>query len=487
MGSLTNKTASGVKWQAINVIVQKGMSIVTFAILARLLTPNAFGLFAMAFVVLDGFGLFESMGLDAGLIRTKDVKEEECHTAFVMSLMAGCALCVITLIAAPFMATFFDMPRLANVLRALAFMFILSSVSKVPKALLHRGLDFKSSVFSRIGGNIINAVVVVVVAYFTRNVWALVIAHFFKQMFMTVLLFYFSGYRPKFVWNKEAADQLFNFGKFIVAVAVISYIGANINRMYVGRVLGAAALGYYAVANNLGNFLNANFMNQIYTVTFPAFASIQDDHERLKRGFLKGLRYISLIAIPFGLTLIFMAENIVLVLFGDKWLPVIPLIRLFGIMQILAPLMGTFGGIYMAKGQSNYLFMLTLATISIKFPLYFLLSPKFGLEGVVMAEILAFLIMVPVRVYLIKRLIGVKLTEFLGSTSINLLSGVIMALAYLLMQSSPLGMIMVFGNSLPLIQLCVWGGIGCFAYLLSVFIFDRSTFIDLSNIVKGRK
>ena len=135
------------------------------------------------------------------------------------------------------------------------------------------------------------------------------------------------------------------FGKFMLGLSLLGFIGTNLNNAVIGRMLGVVSLGYFALAANIGNFINTHFTHLISRVMFPAYSSIQGDREALKRAFLKTCKFISIVSLPFAILLITLSKEFVMTLYGEKWLSIIPLIRIFGFIQLSVPIVACSGSV----------------------------------------------------------------------------------------------------------------------------------------------
>ncbi len=224
MVSLKQRTVSGFKWQLANKVLQKVISVITFAILARILEPSTFGLFALAFIAIDGFQVLKSFGLDSALVQRKEGVEEAAHTAFFIIQTSGIIMFFISFLIAPLAARFFHNAAVESVIRALGFVFIFNCFARVPSALLMKQMRFKLISIIDLISSIMNCVFAVLLSFFTRSVWSLVGAYLIKQITLAVLTRFYSGYKLKWHFNPRIAKELFGYGKFMVGLGVLWYI-----------------------------------------------------------------------------------------------------------------------------------------------------------------------------------------------------------------------------------------------------------------------
>ncbi|MDP3921353.1 MAG: lipopolysaccharide biosynthesis protein [Candidatus Omnitrophota bacterium] len=414
MKTLKEKTVSGVKWQVINKVAQKVISVATFAVLARILEPSVFGIFAMAFVAIDGLAVFQSMGLDAGLVQKRDAPEAMQHTAFFMLQAMGITMFAICFIAAPLAGKFFNNPEVGSIVRALGVVFIMSCLGKVPLSLLVKNMRFKVTAVTELVSSITNSLCAIALVMISPTVWSLVVAYIAKQIVMTSMNWWLSGYRLKFQFDPKLAKELFHFGKFLVGLNVIWFINSQIGIIVVGKMLGATLLGYFALARNMTNFVNTHFAQLISRVMFPAYSAIQDDPAALKRAYMKTVKLASIFTIPFSLVVILLAHEITLALYGEKWLPIVPLIQVMGLVQILSPMIAASGSIFQGSGNPQYSYQLGLIHLVIKVPVLIGMTLKFGVTGAAMTLLIMHAVMVPLYLTRIRRIVAFQWCEFLA-------------------------------------------------------------------------
>ncbi len=484
MTSLKLKTLSGVKWQVSNKVIQKVISVGTFAVLARILEPFVFGLFAMAFILIDGLAMFQTMGLDSGIIQRKNLTQEDTSTAFFMVQGLGIIMTALCFIVAPIAGAFFENPDITSITRALGLIFTMSCFGRIPQTLLVRDMKFNVTSTIEIVGTITNSIFAILFALKSPTVWALVWAYLIKQSVMTSLTWYYAKFKLSFVFNKQVAKELFHFGKYLVGISFIWYFNANIGMTVVGKILGATLLGYFMLARNITDFVNTHFTQLISRVMFPAYAHIQDDPETLKRAFLKTIKFVSVFTVPFSFGLIIMAPELVNFLYGEKWLAIIPLIQMMGFTQILAPVLGCTGSIYNGCGKPKYSYWLGIIFLCTYFPIVTVMSLKFDLMGTVIAGLMTHFIMVPVNLYYVKKIVDFKISEFFFQMRIPMLSGVCMAIVLLVSKAFIHIHPASLTNSLQnLVALLFFTAIGVITYVGTFMLRDKASALEVKQLL----
>lgn len=490
-GNLKQKTISSVKWQVVNKVGQKVLSVLTFAVLARLLDPKDFGLFAMAFIAIDALQFFKSFGLDSALIHKSEDDpnfEKAKNTAFVIIQTSGFAFCAAAVLLAYPMGAFFNKPHLVQIIQVLSAVFILSCLSKVPMTLLTKRMQFNKLAQIEISGSLVNSVVAIAVAAVTRNVWALVIGYVCKQVLMTALSWHWTNFKLKWQYDRDSAKELLSYGRFMMGLSLLWMISANMNKVIVGKILGTTMLGFFALAENVANFVNTHFTVLISGVLFPAYSKIKDDMGAISRGYLKTVRLVSLVTLPFSAVLILLANEFVLVLYGEKWRSIVPLIQLFGIIQILVPITWCSSPVFLACGKPHYTFNMNLASLLIKGTLMVIFTSKWGLVGTVCAAVTNAHIMAPVNIFLTKRLLKIGVFDSikqlkLAVTCVLPAAAAVLALKWLYAVTG------VTGSSFLVyaFRFASMGLAGAAIYLGVFYFADRQVFNEVKGMVWKKK
>ena len=483
MKTLKQKTFSGVTWQMGGKILQKGISVATFAILARILQPSAFGLFALAFTAMDGLHIFKSFGLDTALIQRKDETGEITHTAFFIVQGSGILLCGVCYFMAPLAALFFHNQEITSVIRALGIIFIFSGFSKIPSTLLAKEMRF--SVLSMIDliGGVVNCVAAVGFALISPTIWSLVWAYVLKQLTIALITRQFSGFRIQWCFSFQRAKELIHFGKFMVGLNLLWYFGGNLNNIVAGKMLGVVALGYYALAANIGNFINTHFTVLLESVMFPAYSSLQHDSEDVKRAYFKTTKYVSVISIPFGVASILLAKEFVMTVYGVKWLEIVPLMQTFGAMQLLIPLSVCSGSLFLGCGRPGYQFNLTLYPLLARIPALILLTRLWGLQGVVLSEVMILALSAPIHVALVQKIVRFSYREFFIQFLPSIYCSIFMAVALVMLK----GLVASLPFSLAVfhhfILLLIYSLAGLSVYVAAYSLIDRSAVLEVGRLI----
>lgn len=391
--SLKQKTIRSFKWLFLAKISQKALSFITFVILARILEPSVFGLFALAFVVIDGLGMFQSLGIDSALIQRKDEVEKAANTAFFIFPVVGVILFLVLYFFAPFASIMLKEPSLTSVIRVLGLFYIIKCFSRVPSTLYVKNLDFKTKTLIEITADLFYSITAIILAINKFGVFSLVHAYLLKQVVILIGFWKFSPWRPKWEFDFTIAKELIHFGKFVFGASLIWFLVGNLDRAIIGRLLGTAMLGYYALAFNIANLTSTHLTRLISQVMFPAYSRIQDDRKKMKEVFLKIIKYVSLISVPFCVGIIILAPDFLRIVYGEKWLPASGALRILAIAGLLRSLNVCIGPIFLAVGKPKLDLKLGIYQILTLGIMLYPLIKFYGLMGASIAILVSYFVL----------------------------------------------------------------------------------------------
>ena len=269
--NLTRQTITAGGWVMGHKFLARFAGIFKTIILARILTPNEFGVFGLTTIALGMLETFSETGIDQALIQQKQVTDEHLSSAWMINLLRGTSLFILLYLTAPLISQFFGNPTIIIYIRVIALSPIIKSLKNPAVILLQRQLNFRREFMLRSVGTIAEVTLGIIVSLYTRNAWGLVII------------------RPpaKFVPTKQAAMKLLNFGRWLWGSSILSYIATQGDNIAVGKLLGAVDLGFYQNAYKIATLPSTQITSVVTEVTYPALSQINQDHPRLIRAFKK--------------------------------------------------------------------------------------------------------------------------------------------------------------------------------------------------------
>ena len=375
---LKDKAVSGALWKTTERVVGQIVHFAVGIVMARLLDPSDYGTVGLLAIFFALASTFQDSGFGTALVQKKDRVKEDYSTVFVFSVIASLFIYVIFFFSAPFIAEFYNVPILTDITRVSALSFIIGGLTSVQYAKLNIDLNFKFMSIMSILGLCISAVTGIVMALGGWGVWALVWQGIISSAITGVVIWFSSGWYPSFVFSKKSFRQLFSFGWKLTTANIITTIYNNLYTLVIGKVFSPTLVGHYNRANGYAQ-MPMNIVNSLSMgVNFPILAKIQDDNERLRKVYTKLMKVPMYVLYPILIGLIILAEPLVIVLIGEKWLPCVPMLQILCVGYMFMPLSNANLSLILVKGRTD----LTLKMELIKKPFAFFIlfvSIPFGI------------------------------------------------------------------------------------------------------------
>ena len=336
--SLKQKTLNGLVWSFVDNFSTHCITFVVGIILARLLSPEEFGLIGMITIFIAVSTSVINSGFSQALIRKKDCTQTDYSTVFYFNLIAGVIFFSILYIAAPFISRFFDEPQLNSLVKVLAVVLIVDSLTIIQRTILTKRIDFKLQTKISMIASVISGAIAIVMAFRGFGVWSLVVRQISQRAINSLLLWFWNRWKPSFVFSLDSFRELFSFGSKLLISGLIDTIYRNIYYLVIGKYFSAAELGFYTRAENFKNLPSENLNGVIGRVSYPVLASIQDDIPRLKSNYQKLIRSTMFITFVLMLGMAAVAEPMIITLIGEKWRPSIIYLQMLCFVGMFYPL-----------------------------------------------------------------------------------------------------------------------------------------------------
>jgi O-antigen/teichoic acid export membrane protein len=388
---LKNQVRGGIKWASISMIATRAARLITTVILARLLAPEVFGLVAITNVTVELIRMLSEFGFGTAYVqRHYSCPEDDrraANTIFWIGAFTNVSLYLAATAATPLIVSYFQAPEAAPLLRVLFLSLLLSIVGAVPRLDLQKRLQFKSLSLCEISQVCVYTVVAVSMAFADAGAWSIIVGDLTSKVVVSVLLFRAAKWRPRFIFDGIIARELFNYGRFIWAFALLSGFGDAMDKLFVGRYYSAADLGVYSMAFVLIMFPVANISGIVNRVTFPLFSKLNHDSENIRDAFRKALDHVAILAFPASIGILAVGPLLVNVLLSPKWLPTIPLINILTFYGLALAISSITGPVFQAIGKPNTLFYTSILHHTTKLALLFALQ-QHGLTGICFAVLI---------------------------------------------------------------------------------------------------
>jgi O-antigen/teichoic acid export membrane protein len=341
---------------------------------------------------------------------------------------------------------------------------------------LQRNLDYRRKLIPDLSSAFVKGVVSIVLALTGAGVWAIVFGQLSGAIASVLMVWIIFPWWPRLSLNLRLARGLIRFGASIMGTDAISITTENIDSIIVGRIFGLSQLSIYSLAYRLPEMLLLNNLWVMGGVIFPAFSTIQTQPDELRKGFLVSIRLIELITLPICLGLIIAATPIVLVLFGEQWLEVVPLLRVFAIYAWVSSIGYHVGDIYKARGRPDILLKLSIVTLVIIIPAL-LIGSRFGILGIAISHLVAMIIRRGISLTIATRLVKVSFLDILRELKPAFQGGSILTIVTLMV-------LLVTANMSVFLQLTLIILSGAFSYFCVLWLVERRKLLQLVKILK---
>lgn len=340
-------------WSAVERFSTQGVQFLFGILLARLLTPDDYGMIAMLTIFMAVSQTFIDSGFGNALIRKTDRTEKDKATVFFFNIFMAAACYGIIFLAAPFVARFYNMPQLADILRVLAINLIIIAVGSIQRLNLTIDLNFKTLAKVSLSGAIVGGTAGLICAYNGLGVWSLVVQQMTTTGFRAILFWTLVRWRPKHFFNKASFKNMFGFGSKLLASGLLNTIYDNVYDLIIGKVFAAATLGNYTRASHFAQFPSSNITGIFQRVTFPVLSKIQDDHEKLRSAYLKFLNMATLVVFPLMIGLAALAKPFILLVLTDKWVDAILILQIICFPMMWYPVHAINLNVLQVMGRSD--------------------------------------------------------------------------------------------------------------------------------------
>ncbi len=471
--SLKEKTVSNLIWRLFERCGAQFVAFLVSIILARILSPEQFGIIALVMIVTSILEVFVDSGLGNALIQKKDAGDLEFSTVFFANLVFCISLYVILYITAPFIAVFYKDENLKNVIRVLGLTLIVSGLKNVQQAYVSKKLLFRKFFFATLTGTILAAFIGILLAYKGFGVWALVAQQLVNITIDTFVLWLIVPWRPKRIFSFGVLKELFSYGWKILVASLINRIYIDIRQMVVGRVYTPSDLAFYNQGEKFPRFISSNIDSSIDSVLFPILSEKQEDVNAVKSMTKRAIKISSYIMLPLLLGLAATSKNVVKIVLTDKWLPCVPYFILGCVSFALQPVISANLNAIKAVGRSDVFLKLEIIKKSLSTAIVFITMP-FGVFAIAIGSTIYCIIAAFINSFPNNKLLNYSFIEQLFDIFPQIIVSVLM------------GIIVYFlplGNLPVIVQLLIQVLVGGTFYILVTAIFKFESYLYIKNFV----
>jgi O-antigen/teichoic acid export membrane protein len=470
--NLFSRAVKGGFWLIILRVCTQVLSFAKLLILCRLLDPQHFGLLGVATLTIGMVLSFTEMGFRPALIQKKQNLHGHLNVAWTIGMVRGVILFIILYLAAPYLAAFFNRPDAVNVIRLVAVSIIINSSVNIGTVYFTKELEFNKQFVLDISSTLVGTLTAICLAFIYRNVWSLVFGRLANAVTRSVLSYLMHSYRPKISLNLSYIKELWGFGKHMFSVNILKFFCLHGDDIFLGKMLGATALGFYQQAFKIGTMVANEIGNKISDVSFPAYSKLQDNLEKLKAGYFKSVQLTSLIIFPIAGGLMVLAYDFTEIVLGEKWLPMVPALKIFCVLGPLKCMQRA--SVFKGLGRPDILTKLACLRFVLMAVGIYPLTVKLGMVGTSLSVLLPSLVLQPMGFYHLQKLTGIKTLDVLKLLSFPFASTLIMILCIMAAKNMLVSVSLVSLISLIFLSMAV--------YLLSLWLL--SSISSEYNLVK---
>ena len=406
--NIKNKAASGMVWTAIQKYSTMIIQFVSGIILARLLTPHDYGCIGMLTIFMILSETFIDGGFGAALIQKKRPSQEDYSTIFFWNLGMAFVLYAVLFFTAPSIAGFYHIPLLGNVLRVQGVILFIYAFNIVQRNQLRKNLNFKLLSIVTLTTSVLSISVTLTMAYYGYGVWSLVAQNILTAFIPAVIFWFYVKWRPLLIFSRQSFKELFGFGFYMFLIDILNRIGKEIQGLLIGRFYNSSTMGYYSKANSTERLASTSISQIMIQVTFPLYAEVQDDLNRLSNMVRQLTMTISYLTFPLMSILILCAKPIFILLYSERWTDSVPYFQILCLSGLAYCMQSVnYQSIY-AIGKSKLLFAWTFVKRAIGIAFVVGGLAVAGMKGLLIGMVINTWFSYAVNIGLVSKYVGYK-------------------------------------------------------------------------------
>lgn len=351
--SLKNKTIKGVGWSAADAILGQGVTFLVGLVLARLLSPDEYGLIGICLIFTTVLNGIVDSGFSNALIRKKNVTDDDYNTMFITNMVISILLYVLLFGSAPLVSDFFKRQELTALIQSMGLLLFANALSITQVTILTKRIDFKTKTKASLISAVFSGVIGIAMAFIGYGVWALVAQQLFKQLLYTMCLWWLNHWMPKLKFSVDSFRYMWGFGWKLLASGLLNNIWNQLYQVVVGKFYSPATLGQYTRSTEYASIFSSNITSIVQRVSYPVLSEIQDDKQRMVEGYRKVIKMTMFVTAICMITLGAVAEPMIYCLIGPKWHEAAVFLPLICISMSLYPLHAINLNMLQIQGRSD--------------------------------------------------------------------------------------------------------------------------------------
>ena len=411
---MDNLKAQGIRsfiWDFAGKLATQGMGFVVSIFLARLLEPAEFGLIAMVMVIIGIAAIFTDIGLSGALVQKRRLLAIHYSSVFYFNLLVGTLLTLLVFFSASAIADFYNNERLILLTQVISISFVIGAFSSVQSTKLRRELNYALLTKIQFISSLIGGVIGVSLAFLGAGVWSLVAMTLFGGIMYNILIWSAAKWTPSLHFSVKALKSLWAFGFRMFLARLLDTIFIRLDFMIIGKLFNAATLGFFQRARSLDEMVAQYSSGSLMNVLFPVLSKVQNDLPRFQNIIIKSLGFICFVVFLLTGGLYLVSEELIVLLFGEKWLPSVDYFKIMLLSGFAYPVSALLVNVLSSRGNSKAFLRLEIyKKILLSITLYF--GFMFGIEGYLYALILESILSVSLNIHYASREITIPFFTF---------------------------------------------------------------------------
>lgn len=476
MSELRSKTVKNISYTGVAQIISFSLSVISLIVLARLLTPDDFGIVSIGLIFLGLFHNFQDFGVMPAVIQRGDRVEESISSGLFLRLIITCLLTILIAIISPMVAFFLGNLDVASVIMVYAANLFILPLCFAPQIRLTRALNFAKLSMASVAQATVLALASILFAILGYSYWSMVIGSILGSVAFVLVMSYHADWRVRPKMDAPLMRDLLGFGKHMLITSMMGFIIFNVDQFVIAKVLGVAFLGFYSIAVRFGRTTGDQISNIVNRVLFPTFSRIKEDIEKLRTGYTQSLRMIAIVMSPISFGISAISPIFVEVALGDQWLAVVIPLSILSFQGLLNAIITPASNVLISIGKPKYLAIIASVQALLLVLLIYPVAVYYGMVGIcVLTTVLSLAVFISLQAVF---------ARIFGSSFMSLIVPMFPAIA-----SGIVLYIIVFGGSLilsyDLISLIALVAVGVAAYLGALHLFSRKKDVrDMLGMVR---
>lgn len=477
--SLEKKVFKGASWLAFFKFMSQIFSWVVTIWVARILSPEDYGLMTMATMITGYALIFNELGLGKAIIQRPNINNNELSSIFWFSFFISLLLGASCFVIAYPTAYIFDEPKVVAVTQVASLIFITSGLQIVPINLLKKQLLFKKVGLIELITVIISTSSMLIIAKLGGGVWALIGGLVIMGITRVMLLYFIVGWFPLFHFSFSEAKEYLKFGIIVSLTKSLSYVYEKSDKFFAGRAWTSTALGHYSMALELAQVPTEKIVVLINQVSFPAFSNLQYDKERFNKFYLSIVKITSILVLPIFVGAFLVGEEIIMALLNEKWFSIIFIFKYLALSQIITALNSVNNVVHISQGRPKWSFWFN-AVRAVVMSVSFAIAARYGLNAMLIPWFTVYVLLCTIWIVVTNKKIGLNMNDYLGSLKSAMMATGVMILGVLGIDS--LIDLFLLSDMNLIIMVLFKVLVGAFFYIGYIWFFDRDMIKAIKNI-----